>query len=211
MWRFGAILGALLAAASGARADQAGEFDYYVAALSWNANWCAAEGDSSDAPQCDPREEIGFVLHGLWPQNEDGWPEYCSTRARDPSRSLTNSMADLYGSRGLAWHQWKKHGRCSGLEARDYFALAREAWARIARPAALRRLDREVRIAPEVIEDAFLEANPRFDADGVTVTCRDGAFREVRICFTRDLEPRPCARDARRDCSAATVSFSPMR
>ena len=39
-------------------------------------------------------------------------------------------MADIMGSGGSAWHQWKKHGRCSGLSPDDFFALSREAYGR---------------------------------------------------------------------------------
>ena len=88
-----------------------------------------ADGDV-DAPggQCDPDRDLGFTLHGLWPQRDSGgWPEYCETEARDPTRRETAAMADIMGSGGLAWYQWKKHGRCSGLPARGYYALARAA------------------------------------------------------------------------------------
>ncbi len=30
--------------------NKAGEFDYYVLALSWSPNWCALEGDSKNSP-----------------------------------------------------------------------------------------------------------------------------------------------------------------
>lgn len=59
--------------------EPAGEFDYYVLALSWSPNWCKLEGDSKGSAQCDPKNDHGWVLHGLWPQNERGWPSYCRT------------------------------------------------------------------------------------------------------------------------------------
>lgn len=188
--------------------DVAGEFDYYVMALSWSPSWCALEGDARGAEQCE--RSVGFILHGLWPQYENGWPDWCRTVERDPSRRETGDMADLMGSGGSAWHQWQKHGRCSGLSSQDYFALAREAYARVERPSILRQVEETLRLDPAVIEAAFLEANPGLEADGVTVTCRDRRIQEVRICLTRDLEPRLCGQDVRRDCSA-TASFPPMR
>jgi ribonuclease T2 len=192
-------------------ADRAGDFDHYVLALSWNAAWCEAEGAGRGAAQCDPDAEIGFVLHGLWPQYADGWPEYCATQARDPTRAETAAMADIMGSGGLAWHQWKKHGRCSGLDPAAYFALAREAWESIRRPEVLRRIRLPVRIAPKAIEDAFLEANPGLRPDDIVVTCPDSRFREVRICLTRDLTSRPCSGPAARDCTFSDPVFVPMR
>lgn len=191
--------------------DRAGEFDYYVLALSWNASWCAREGDERGADQCDPRHDFGFTLHGLWPQNETGWPAYCRTTARDPSRQITGQMADIMGSGGLAWHQWKKHGRCTGLTAQDYFSHSRDAYEQINRPDILRQLPRDFDMPPRVVEEAFLEANPDLSADQVTVTCRNRMLQEVRICLNHDLTPRRCGRDVIRDCSASEVTVPMMR
>ncbi len=197
------LLAALLAMAGPVRAEgeRAGDFDYYVLALSWNASWCALEGDARGADQCDARHDLGFTLHGLWPEYEDGWPSYCRTGARDPSRAETAAMADIMGSGGLAWYQWKKHGRCSGLSAENYFKAARSAFEAVDQPPVFGKLPGRVRIAPDVVEAAFLEVNPGLEADGVTVTCKGGLIQEVRVCLTKELEPRVCAPDARRDCS----------
>ena len=194
----------LLLATLGARAEARGEFDYWILALSWSPSWCAAEG-GPDAAQCAPERDLGFIVHGLWPQYERGWPEWCDGAAPDPSRRAAGAMADVMGSGGLAAYQWRKHGRCSGLSARDYFQLTREARWRIAVPADLRALGRTVRIDAAVIEAAFVAANPGLEADAITVTCRDGRFREARICLDRDLRFRACAPDAARDCRGMTV------
>ena len=194
-----------------AEGERAGDFDYYVMALSWTPSWCAIEGDARGSAQCDPGQGYGFTLHGLWPQYEDGWPSFCPNTHRPPSRTDTDAMADIMGSPGLAWHQWRKHGSCSGLSARDYFRLSRLAYDRVNRPALLRRLDREVRLPAAVIEDAFQEQNPGLADDMITVTCRDGRVQEVRLCLTRDLEPRACAADVARDCTLQDALFAPMR
>lgn len=201
----------LLAGMARADGERAGEFDYYVMALSWTPSWCALEGDGRDSPQCDPGQGFGFTLHGLWPQYEEGWPAFCPTVERNPSRRMTGEMADIFGTSGLAWYQWTKHGVCSGLSAEDYYALARLAYDSVERPALLRQLDREVRLPAEVIEQAFLQANPQLGADMVTVTCQAGRVQEVRICLTRELEPRACAPDVARDCTLRDALFSPMR
>ncbi|MBO6603319.1 MAG: ribonuclease T2 [Roseicyclus sp.] len=201
----------LMAGAVRADGEPAGAFDYYVLALSWTPSWCAIEGDARGSDQCDPGRGFGFTLHGLWPQFERGWPSYCPTTERMPSRAMTGDMSDIMGSSGLAWHQWRKHGVCSGLSARDYFALSREAYGRISRPALLRQLDREVRLPAAVIEEAFLEANPALEPDMLTVTCRDGRVQEVRICLTRELEPRRCGTDVMQDCRMRDAVFSPIR
>jgi ribonuclease T2 len=189
----------------------AGQFDYYVLSLSWNAAWCEAEGAGRGAKQCDPSRDIGFTLHGLWPQHIRGWPEYCTTPKRNPTRAETAAMADIMRSQGLAWHQWKKHGRCSGLDPAEYFALARQAWQTIERPEILRRIRTPLRLAPKVIEQAFIEANPGLIPQSVTVTCKQRKFREVRICLGKGLSPRPCTGATARDCAISDPLFAPMR
>lgn len=201
----------LTAGATLAEGERAGDFDYYVMSLSWSPNWCALEGDARQDPQCRQGTGTTFVLHGLWPQYETGWPSYCRTGARDPSRSETSAMADVFGGAGSAFHQWKKHGRCSGLGSQDYFALAREAFGRIAIPQVFARIDRDLEVPARVIEDAFLEANPRLKRDQVTVTCRGAMIEEVRICLTTDLEPRRCGPDVIRDCRLEDAGLKALR
>ncbi|MWB79292.1 ribonuclease T [Pseudooceanicola sp. 216_PA32_1] len=203
MHRLIPLLLALVLSAPAARADgePAGEFDYYLLALSWSPTWCALEGRARNSPQCAPDRRFGWVLHGLWPQFEDGYPSYCRNAARPPSRQETAAMEDIMGTPGAAWYQWKKHGVCSGLAARDYFRLARLAWDRVTRPEVLRTLARDVTLPAKVVEQAFLEANPGWSADMLTITCKSGRIQEARLCLTRDLEPRPCGADVRRDCA----------
>ncbi|XDA97128.1 ribonuclease T2 [Sulfitobacter sp. LCG007] len=190
--------------------ERAGRFDYYVLALSWSPNWCALEGSARAASQCDADADLGWTLHGLWPQFTRGYPSYCRSSARPPSRAATGAMADIMGSSGLAWHQWKKHGTCTGLGGEDYLNLARRAYGQVARPEAFRRLERAVRLPADVVEEAFLRANADLTEDAITVTCRDGHIQEVRICLTRDLAPRTCGEDVRKDCTLKDAYLEPI-
>ncbi len=191
--------------------DRTGVFDYYVVSLSWSPNWCAIEGDARDSPQCDTGSGHGWILHGLWPQYHRGYPDFCQTAERPPSRTMTRDMADIMGTSGLAWHQWRKHGSCTGLSAPAYYALSREAYARITRPAVFRKLDRDIALPASVVEEAFLKDNPDMERDGITVTCRDGHIQEVRVCLSKSLEPVPCGRDVVRDCKMKDALFTPLR
>ncbi len=194
-----------------AKGERAGEFDYYVMALSWSPNWCALEGDARNADQCDPRHDFGWILHGLWPQFERGWPSYCQTNVRNPSRSETGAMSDIMASGGLAWHQWNKHGRCSGKAAQDYFALSREAYGLVQRPDVLRQLQRSVELPAKVVEAAFLEVNPDLTEDMITITCKRNHIQEARICLTKELQFRRCGPDVMRDCRSKRAIFESVR
>lgn len=191
-----------------AEGESAGDFDYYVVALSWSPTWCALEGDRRNSPQCD--KPYGWVLHGLWPQYEQGWPSYCPTTARNPPRSETSDQSSLFGSSGNAWHQWNKHGRCTGLTATEYYTLAQTAFDTVAKPGVLRQLDDPIRLPASVIEDAFLDVNETLDPDQITVTCKANRIAEARLCMTQDLQLRRCGADVILDCTG-TALLDPVR
>ncbi len=206
-WLAALVISASMAMAAG---EKSGDFDYYVLSLSWSPNWCDLEGRAKNSDQCRPDKGFGWVLHGLWPQYETGWPSYCPTAQRPPSRARTRAMADIMGTAGLAWYQWKKHGTCSGLTADEYFAAARRAFDAVSRPAVFRKLDKPVKLPASIVEEAFLRANPTWDKDMLTITCKAGRIQEARLCLSKDLQPRICGRDVRRDCSMSDALFAPL-
>ena len=206
------LLTALTAPPVRAEGEAAGDFSYYVLALSWSSAWCALTGDARGDPQCDAGLGLTFVLHGLWPQEDpSGWPSYCRTAESDPSRGDSAAMADIMGGPGLAWYQWKKHGRCAGLSAREYYATMRRAYGSVTIPPVFARIDRDLTLDASVIEAAFLDSNPQLTADQVTVTCDAGLVQEVRICLTKDLHPRRCGSDASRDCTLPDAVLEAVR
>ena len=191
--------------------NKAGAFDYYVLSLSWSANWCALQGDAQGSEQCGENAGFGWIMHGLWPQYSRGFPSFCPTTKRAPSRGMTNDMADIMGTSGLAWYQWKKHGVCTGLSAADYFALSRAAYEKVVRPPVFRKLDRAVKLPVSVVQEAFLKANPDWEADMLTITCKDGYIQEARLCLSKGLQPVSCGQDVVRDCRMNDARFEPMR
>lgn len=208
------VLFALFCFALPAHADgeRAGDFDYYVMSLSWTPTWCDLTGDARYSPQCKPGQGNGFTLHGLWPQYANGGhPSYCPTIARNPTRRMSNEMADIMGTSGLAWYQWKKHGRCSGLSAADYYALSRKAYTTVTRPAIFRKLKRDITLPASVVEEAFLEANPTLLQNQITITCQAHKIREVRICLTKDLKLKKCGYEISRDCALRDAEMGMMR
>lgn len=205
----GLLLGA--ASASAQSGDRPGEFDFYVLALSWSPTYCAEAGARADRVQCGGPRPFGFVLHGLWPQHERGFPRACATAERGPNRGLVDDMLDVMPSPALVRHQWRAHGTCSGLGPRGYFDLARAAWRRVSIPAAYRPGERDVVTSPREVEEAFAAANPGLEPAMIAVDCRRRRLREVRICMTKDLAFRPCAEVDRRACRADRVVLPSLR
>lgn len=210
-WLLAAFLALFAASRSDAAGERAGDFDYYILSLGWSPAWCATTGDARGDGQCDPSHDFGFTLHGLWPQYELGWPSDCRGTLPEASRAETGAMADIMGSSGLAWHEWKKHGRCSGLSAADYFAKARRAYGSVTVPDVFAHLRKDIRLPARVVEDAFIEANPAMERNMITITCDQGRIQEVRICLSKDLSPRACGEDAARDCKMSDALMEKIR
>lgn len=186
-------------------------FDFYVLSLSWSPSYCEAEGQEANRQQCAAGRPYAFVVHGLWPQFERGFPESCRTAEPDVSGATLRTLYDIMPSAGLIRHQWRKHGTCSGLGQKDYFDVLRAAREAVAVPSRFRRLDAYLTVEPGVVERDFLNANPTLRADAVAVTCDRRYVREVRICMTKDLKFRACPQIDRRDCRLDRAVMPPVR
>jgi ribonuclease T2 len=189
------------------RAAMADNFDFYVLSLSWSPSWCATNDRNGSSAQCDSRRRYTFITHGLWPQNERGWPQNCDSR--EPSRvpqSLVRQYYDIIPSAGLAGHEWRKHGTCSGLNQRTYFETMRRAYDRVKMPATIfdGRIPR--RLAVDDIENLFSRANPGLSPAGIAVSCERGQLTEIRICMTKSLAFRACEEVDRNACRARIIS-----
>lgn len=186
-------------------------FDFYVLSLFWSPSYCEAEGGEANRQQCDSGRPYAFVVHGLWPQFEKGYPADCPTGERDVSRDIVSDMLPLMPSTGLIRHQWRKHGSCAGLSQADYFDVLRAARSRVAIPKDYERLRDYRIITPGEVETAFLRANPGLDANEVAVSCDRRYLREVRICMTTALEFRACPEVDRRSCRLGKAVMPPVR
>ena len=176
-------------------------FDFYVLSLSWSPSWCLENDPAGRTMQCSSRNDHGFIVHGLWPQNEEGYPEFCRTRHADRvPDALGRSLFDIMPSMGLIGHEWRKHGTCSGLGQEDYFAVLRAAREKLKIPPALQRVEQSRRTSPADIEAQLTAANPGLRPDALAVTCAAGRIDEVRICFEKDLSFRACRAIDRAGC-----------
>jgi ribonuclease T2 len=216
-----ALAGAALALGSAALAqrDEAGVFDYYVLALSWSPTYCIEGGDGRDDPQCDRRSgrPYAFVLHGLWPQYERGAPRQCSSGDRGwVPGPVANRMLDIMPSKRLVFAQYRRHGTCSGLGVDGYFKLSRQLYEKVKVPPRFVDVtDERMTVGVGELIDDFLNANPDLKPDMISVQCggTGNRLKEVRICFTKEGEFRPCGRneDQRRLCSAERMYVPPVR
>jgi ribonuclease T2 len=202
------------AGAQDRRQNQPGKFDFYVLSLSWAPSFCDAAferaPDQPPPPECGPRA-YPFVVHGLWPQYEMGFPEFCQQPAPRLDRSVVSSMIDLMPAPRLIFNEWDKHGTCSGLSQHDYFDTVRKARAAVKIPPEYIDLQAPLSVTPDAIEDAFVKANPGLTQGGMAVECDKKQLTEVRLCFAKDLKFRPCPEIARRSCRRDQLVMPPVR
>jgi ribonuclease T2 len=186
-----------------------GRFDYYLVSLSWSPSYCALH--PGEAQQCG--KGYGFVLHGLWPQNRNGsWPQHCST-SRELDEATITQMLPIMPSRHLIEHEWETHGACSGLDAKDYFALAEDAFSRVTIPQALKTPATSPSLSATEVEQAFIDVNPGLDDNMISIECKDGGtLEEVRICVDKDnLSVKSCGGRVRNSCRAGKLTIPSVR
>jgi ribonuclease T2 len=192
--------------------NQPGRFDFYVLSLSWSPSFCK-ESEERSRPsneQCRGRP-YSFVVHGLWPQYERGFPRDCQVPSPRLSRELMTSMLDLMPAPGLIYHEWDQHGTCSGLEAQGYFDLIRKARDTVKIPENYAAPRTTLTVSPDDVEEAFVKSNPGLSRAAVSVTCGSTRLSEVRICLSKDLKFRDCDEIERRACRRDKLIMPPVR
>lgn len=186
-------------------------FDFYVLSLSWSPTFCAQNASGNDQ-QCASGRDHGFIVHGLWPQNERGYPQDCESLEPDrvPS-ALGRSLFDIMPGMGLIGHEWRKHGTCSGLSQTDYFSVLRAAYDRVVLPPSLDDARRSQTLDATAIEGMLVSANPGLTRAGVALGCEGNRLEEVRICLSKDLSFRDCAEVDRQGCMTRNIVLPQAR
>jgi len=192
---------------SNAADNTPGHFDYYLLTLSWAPQFCATQSSSASSSECDPAHHYGFVVHGLWPQNDNGpWPEYCAA-ARPVASATVQQMLSLMPSRGLIQHEWETHGTCSGLSTQDYFAAIRKVSSGLQIPPEYRTPAQPITASPSQLEQKFADAN-HAPASAFRVSCKGSDFVALEVCLTKDLKYRACGTDVH-ECRAPQLTMRP--
>jgi len=197
--------------------DEAGDFDYYALVLSWSPTHCETPEGADDEAQCAPGDgrRYGFILHGLWPQYERGYPESCRTRERPwVPNSVVSEMRDIMPEKGLIIHEYRKHGTCSGLSPEAFYGAARRMFSSIKIPERFRSPREAQLISPRELVSAFVAVNPGLTADMLSVGCGGpgSRLREVRVCFTKSGTPRRCGANEDQDqlCRSGRMLVPPL-
>ncbi len=215
-----AVLSLMLAAgvitgatAQDRRQNEPGKFDFYMLVLSWSPSFCAENAEryrGRPNPQCGPRP-YSFVVHGLWPQYDRGFPEFCQVPAPRLNRNIVGAMLDVMPAPALIYHEWDRHGTCSGVSASTYFETIRKARAAVKIPPEYLDLQSTRTVSPDEVEEAFVKTNPGLTRAGISISCGRNRLDEVRICLTRDLQFRDCEEISARSCKREKLAMPPVR
>ncbi len=183
------------------RPGKPGRFDYYVLDLSWAPQFCA---HLSTSPECQAHP--GFVLHGLWPQYNDGsWPANCD--GHEPPPTSFSHWLTMTPSLSLLHHEWRKHGECTLLTGNQFFAKAQKAYNSVKIPPFFPHLRHAANLPPQKILAMFLRANPQLSATNINLSCYHHQLNAVQVCLSKTLHPVACTH--LRPCKSATVHILP--
>jgi ribonuclease T2 len=173
-----------------------GHFDFYLMNLSWSPEFCSIQGTS---PECAAHP--GFILHGLWTQNNDGtYPVFCS---EEPAPANLADNLDITPDLALLQHEWAKHGTCSGVGPKRFFAMEHQAFHALKIPSTFEHIDHEIALTPDAILDLFAQANPEFPRGSILLSCGRNHLTAIEACFSKDLKPIVC--QGLRTCRANSV------
>jgi ribonuclease T2 len=194
---FTAMLLASLAAPATARSrrynrlqDAPGTFDYYLLALSWAPNFCATH--SGSANECGTGRHVTFVVHGLWPQGEQGRLDQPCQHTAPVAEDVVRYALNFYPTAGLVQHEWQCHGVYSGLSARDYFTSVGRAYQSLHIPSSLAGLSRDTEENAATLAQQFEQSNSAPRGSFVSA-CHDAELVAIEACFTKDLKLRACS------------------
>ena len=165
----------------------------YTLALSWSPEFCKPrEGQRAHAVQCSgDHGRFGLVVHGLWPDGGQSWPQWCEAGGKLAPADVRGAMC-MMPSASLIARQWAKHGSCMTKRPSTYLKVTGILWESLRLPD-YDRLSRERGLAAGRIREAFVEANPGWQADAISVKLNErGWLEELRLCYSAHFRPTRC-------------------
>ena len=198
------ILGLLLL--TNTLAAVADGFDYYTLAVSLTPAFCDQNPKWRDSVQC--RDRLPMSVHGLWPEKAQGRaPASCAGAGLLLSAAQEKTLRGIMPDGGLRQHEWKTHGRCSGLESGAYFDLLAREFMQLKWPAQMQAQGRDVLMERQTLLSEFHRLNPGFPERAVVLRCegrdRPPLLTEIRLCLTPEGQPAECMANFKPNCPLA--------
>ena len=179
------------------------DFDFYVLALSWSASFCERKG--WEPKQCQSGRNPGFVVHGLWPQYDHGYPKACHALIRPPVQAIKRHI-NLFPDEGLARYEWRQHGTCSGKSPAAYFDDVSRAKRAINIPDGFIAPRHGRWVSPSDILEKFYDSNQGLRSGMIAINCPGKQLAEIRICVSKDIKAfTSCPQVSRASCRSDMI------
>jgi ribonuclease T2 len=183
---------------------KAGQFDYYLLVLSWSPEFCFSKPSSSEC-----KDHRGFVLHGLWPQFNNGrYPVNCPTTQPGPTNL---AQIEQIMPKEIVKHEWQKHGTCSGLSGDEYFQLAAKAFHSVKIPKEFVQPTKSVTLRAADVKNDFDGANAGLAEADIAIELHGGYLSAVEICVSKAEQPKPTACLNIKGVNGGTFKVPPVR
>lgn len=208
---FAALLLPALAQQRNAPPTTPGQFDYYLLSLSWAPEYCMNLGDDPTDPECTPGRNLGFVVHGLWPENQNGMNPLSCKPAQPLDPQVEKSMLDIMPSDKLILREWGTHGTCSGLSSSDFFKQVRSAHRKVKVPLKYQSPKMPLVVPVKEFRQALIDTNPGLTSENFALYCDNNYLREVRVCMDKSLSFRACGQRVKDACGLAKMVLRPLK
>ena len=195
--------------------NEAGRFDYYALVLSWSPTYCAVPAAPRYDPQCNRAERAyAFVLHGLWPQHERGWPQDCRSASAVRAAADHRPHARHHAEQEPGDPRVPQARHLLGPAADGYFDFARKLYDKIKIPAPLRAASTDDRsTSPGEVMSDFIAANPaaeaRHDRGGAAAGPATACARCASASTSAATSAPADATRTRRGCARADRMYVP--
>ncbi len=163
-----------------------------ILALSWENTYCKFHPKKEECKIRAPYTYTHFTLHGLWPYKK----RYCHTNYKFKLSPIMWRVLQKYmpaAKKGLARHEWEKHGSCFETDANTYFLTAVKLTQQFNETMFINFIDTHMgnyvslKRIRYVIGSVFGKRNIR----KVQILCHKGFISEIRI----HLEGNPVKKD----------------
>jgi ribonuclease T2 len=128
---------------------------------------------------------------------------------------VIDTVRNVMPRRGLVIHEYRTHGTCSGLSPAQYYGFARRLFKQIKIPKRYRNPFETQFVSPYQLKRELTALNPWLKPDMIAVTCTRWSkqLKGVRICFTKNGQPRACGRNEAQHklCRAKRIRVPPVR
>ena len=183
-----------------------GPIDSYVLAISWSPQFCSTSAGKSDESKFQCKlNKFGFVVHGLWGQNDNAkddlkdHPRHCNpSKSGDAivvdSKIIEQNICTMPSTK-LIQGEWQKHGTCTSMSQVNYFGKINELYNSLYMPdmANIVNEKNETTVLSIVSQILLLNREKNIPSDSIVIrTGKNNVLNEIFICYDTNFNFKAC-------------------